>query len=112
VDGSARAQTVDQDINQTYHALLREFEKLTGVPVLMNTSLNIRGEPSAMTPADAIRCFQHSDMDCLCIENFLLQKEDGTIPCPIKPIFFLPLGIGTVTMCHVQARAGDISGIF
>ncbi|MBI5103362.1 MAG: carbamoyltransferase [Nitrospirae bacterium] len=73
-DGSARVQTVSPETNPLYHALIEEFGRLTGVPVLINTSLNIRGEPIAMTPEDAIRCFTGSDMDCLVLGNCLVLK--------------------------------------
>ncbi|MDH4161443.1 MAG: carbamoyltransferase [Nitrospirota bacterium] len=71
VDGSGRVQTVDRSVNPRFHALLKEFEVLSGIPVLLNTSLNIKGEPIAMTPADAIRCLTESDMDCLVMGNCL-----------------------------------------
>jgi len=74
VDRSARVQTLEKDTNPRLYALIREFEKLTGVPVLLNTSLNIKGEPIAMTPSDALNCFQNSGMDGLVLENFLLLK--------------------------------------
>jgi carbamoyltransferase len=75
VDGSARVQTVDAEVNPHFHALLAEFGRRTGVPVLLNTSLNILGEPIAMTPSDALRCLTMSDMDCLVLENCLCFRE-------------------------------------
>jgi len=71
VDGSARVQTVERDTNPLFHGLLTEFGRLTGVPVLLNTSLNILGEPIAMTPSDAIRCLTKSSMDCLVLGTCL-----------------------------------------
>jgi carbamoyltransferase len=71
VDGSARVQTVDRAVNPRFHGLLKEFERLSGVPVLLNTSLNIKGEPITMTPEDALRCLTGSGMDCLVLENRL-----------------------------------------
>lgn len=71
VDGSARVQTVERDTNPLFHGLLTEFGMLTGVPVLLNTSLNILGEPIAMKPPDAIRCLTESGMDCLVLGNYL-----------------------------------------
>jgi carbamoyltransferase len=74
VDGSARVQTVDADANPRFHRLLREFERRTGCPILLNTSFNLRGEPIVCTPIDAIRCFVQSDLDCLVIEDLLLDR--------------------------------------
>ncbi len=76
VDYSARVQTVHQDTNPRYWSLLSEFEKLTGCPVLVNTSFNVRGEPIVCTPEDAYRCFMRTEMDYLVIENFVLAKPD------------------------------------
>lgn len=74
IDGSARVQTLSQHQNSRLYSLLNEFEQLTGVPVLMNTSLNIRGEPIAMTPEDAINCFLGCGMDALVLENYLITR--------------------------------------
>lgn len=74
VDGSARPQTVHHDANPLLYSLLREFGARTGIPVLLNTSLNIRGEPIACSPDDAYRCFLESDMDCIVLGSFLLIK--------------------------------------
>lgn len=75
VDGSARVQTVQRDDNPRFHALLRAFFELTGVPVLLNTSLNVQGEPIAHTPSDAIRCFVGSGLDLLVLGDLLIQKK-------------------------------------
>jgi carbamoyltransferase len=74
VDGTARVQTVNASQNPDYHALLTEFEALTGVPVLVNTSFNTRGEPIVCTPRDAVECFWASPLDALVIGPFLLEK--------------------------------------
>jgi carbamoyltransferase len=74
VDGSARPQTVEQEINPLYWRLLDEFEKRTGVPVVMNTSFNLRGEAIVHTPTDAVRTFFSSGMDALVIGTFLVEK--------------------------------------
>jgi carbamoyltransferase len=74
VDHSARVQTVHEDTNPAFHALLRAFEALTGCPVLVNTSFNVRGEPIVCTPADAYRCFMRTDIDHLVLGPFLLDK--------------------------------------
>jgi carbamoyltransferase len=75
VDGSARVQTVERGANPRFHALLKEFERLTGLPVLLNTSLNIKGEPIALTPGDAISCLRRSGMDCLVLGDCLCYSE-------------------------------------
>jgi carbamoyltransferase len=74
VDGSARPQTVERKISPLYWKLIDEFGKRTGVPVVMNTSFNLRGEPIVCTPTDAIRTFFSSGMDALVIGNFLVEK--------------------------------------
>src|ERR1700719_1808994 len=74
VDGSARPQTVEKEISPLYWDLINEFGKRTGVPVLMNTSFNLRGEAIVNTPTDAIRTFFSSGMDALVIGSFLVEK--------------------------------------
>jgi carbamoyltransferase len=74
VDYSARIQTVDAPRHGRFYHLMRRFYALTGCPVLINTSFNIRGEPIVCTPEDAYRCFMATDMDCLVLENYLLMK--------------------------------------
>jgi carbamoyltransferase len=74
VDGSARPQTVEKEINPLYWQLIDEFGKRTGVPVVMNTSFNLRGEAIVHTPTDAIRTFFSSGMDALVIGSFLVEK--------------------------------------
>ncbi|MDD3154898.1 MAG: carbamoyltransferase [Victivallaceae bacterium] len=75
VDNSARLQTVDAKRNPFLHALLAEFKKRSGCPVLVNTSFNIRGEPIVCSPEDAIHCFLHTDMDILVMENIIVRKD-------------------------------------
>ena len=74
VDGSARPQTVEKEINPLYWRLIDEFGKRTGVPVIMNTSFNLRGEAIVHTPTDAIRTFYSSGMDALVIGSFVVEK--------------------------------------
>jgi len=74
VDGSARPQTVEHEINPLYYRLIDEFGKITGVPVIMNTSFNLRGEAIVHTPTDALRTFFSSGMDALIIGSFLVEK--------------------------------------
>ena len=76
VDFSARVQTVHKSTNELYHSLITRFHDLTGVPVLVNTSFNIRGEPIVCTPEDAYRCFMGTDLDVLVIGCHLLLKAD------------------------------------
>ncbi len=76
VDYSARVQTVHKETNPLYHALISRFRELTGCPVLVNTSFNVRGEPIVCTPEDAFRCFMGSEIEVLAIGNCLLRKED------------------------------------
>jgi len=76
VDYSARVQTVHRETNPRYHALLERFKALTGCPVVVNTSFNVRGEPIVCTPEDAFRCFMGTDIDVLAVGNCLLRKED------------------------------------
>jgi Predicted carbamoyl transferase, NodU family len=75
VDGSARLQTIVRDDHALFYDLIIEFEKLTGCPVLINTSFNVRGEPIVCTPFDAIKCFLRTDMDYLILGNFVLDKR-------------------------------------
>jgi carbamoyltransferase len=75
VDYSARVQTVHQDTNPRYYALLSAFERRTGCPVLVNTSFNVRGEPIVCTPEDAFRCFMGTELDVLAAGNCYLRKE-------------------------------------
>jgi carbamoyltransferase len=74
VDGSARIQTVRQDTNPRYHELLSEFGQLSGVPVLLNTSFNVMGEPIVESPVDALRCFFTTGLDVLVINDFIISK--------------------------------------
>lgn len=74
VDFSARVQTVTADTNPRYYQLLKDFKKITGCPVLVNTSFNVRGEPIVCSPTDAFRCFMGCDLDYLVVENYLLTK--------------------------------------
>jgi carbamoyltransferase len=75
VDGTARPQTVSQKTNPRYWKLLKEFERIAGVPVLLNTSFNIQ-EPIVCTPADAVRTFQGAGFDALILENHIVMRPD------------------------------------
>jgi carbamoyltransferase len=74
-DNSARVQTVDRAVNPRYWNLISEFDRLTGVPVVMNTSFNLRGEPIVCSPKDAIRTFYTSGMDFLVIGDHVIPKD-------------------------------------
>jgi carbamoyltransferase len=75
VDYSARIQTVDEERHGRFYRLMRRFYEITGCPVIVNTSFNIRGEPILCTPEQAYRCFMATDIDCLVLENFVLEKH-------------------------------------
>jgi carbamoyltransferase len=76
VDYSARIQTVHEETNPRYHALISKFKEITGCPVLVNTSFNVRGEPIVNTPEDAFRCFMGTELDVLALGNCLLRKAE------------------------------------
>ena len=76
VDYSARIQTVHRETHPRYHALISRFKALTGCPVVVNTSFNVRGEPIVCTPEDAYRCFMGTGIDVLAVGNCFLRKED------------------------------------
>jgi carbamoyltransferase len=74
VDNSARIQTVHKETNPDFHAVIRAFEKITGCPIIINTSFNVRGEPIVESPEDAYRCFMRTKMDYLVLGSFILCK--------------------------------------
>jgi len=76
VDGSARVQTVRRDQDALYYDLISEFKKLTGCAAIVNTSMNVRGEPIVNTPEDAYRCFMRTGMDVLVCGSFLMMKDE------------------------------------
>jgi carbamoyltransferase len=75
VDGTARIQTVNQRQHPAYHNLLTEFKKLTGVPVLVNTSFNTLGKPIVSSPRDAVECFWTSPFVALVIGSYVIEKQ-------------------------------------
>ncbi len=75
VDGTARVQTVRQETNERLYRLLKEFDALTGVPLLLNTSFNVKGEPIVETPRDAIQCFLSTGIDYLAMHDVLVAKS-------------------------------------
>jgi carbamoyltransferase len=75
VDGTARIQTVSRATNPLFWELIAKFKALTGIPLVLNTSFNVRNEPIVCSPEDAIRCFLSTDIDCLAIGRFLVEKK-------------------------------------
>lgn len=76
IDYSARLQTVNKDTNPLYYKLIEEFYQLTGIPVIINTSFNVRGEPIVESPLDAYKCFMRTNIDYLVLGNYILNKID------------------------------------
>jgi carbamoyltransferase len=76
VDFSARIQSVSRDTNPMFYELIRQYQEITGVGVLINTSFNVRGEPIVAAPEDAYRCFMRTEMDYLVMGNYLCDKEE------------------------------------
>ena len=76
VDYSARIQTVHRDTNPRYHAVISAFKAITGCPVVVNTSFNVRGEPIVCTPEDAFKCFMGTEIELLVCGNAVLRKQD------------------------------------
>jgi carbamoyltransferase len=74
VDGTARVQVIKREGNSKYYDLIKEFGKISGIPVLLNTSFNVKGEPIVCTPEDAYKCFVGTGIDYLVIEDFLIRK--------------------------------------
>ena len=79
VDYSARLQTVRRETNPFYYDIIDAFYRLTGCPMIVNTSFNVRGEPVVCTPEDAYRCFMRTNMDVLVLENYVLLKTEQTV---------------------------------
>ena len=77
VDGTGRLQTISREENPLYYGVIKEFEKLSGVPILINTSFNIRGEPIVCTPEDAYKCMMGTGIDYLVLDKFLIKREDN-----------------------------------
>jgi carbamoyltransferase len=79
VDYSARVQTVSSDVNPRMHSVLKSFEGLTGCPILVNSSFNVRGEPIVCTPQDAYRCFMRTEIDALVLGEYILYRTEQPI---------------------------------
>jgi carbamoyltransferase len=76
IDYSARVQTVDRDVSPDYYDLITAFDRLTGCPVVINTSFNVRGEPIVCSPRDAHTCFMRTHIDTLVLGSFILHKDE------------------------------------
>lgn len=76
VDGTARPQVVFRSINERYWKLIKRFQQASGIPMVLNTSFNLKGEPIVSSPEDALRTFQRSGLDVLVLENFVLEKQN------------------------------------
>jgi carbamoyltransferase len=76
-DGTARVQTVERDDNPLYWSLLHEFKRITGVPMVLNTSFNLKGDPIVTTVKDAVQTFYSSGLDALVIGTYLVRKDES-----------------------------------
>lgn len=103
-DGTGRVQTVTEAINGRYYRLIREFHRQTGVPVVINTSFNVRGEPIVCTPLDAYRTFVNTGIDALVIEDFVItHKQDGVdFEAGMRRSVELEAGLGTAERATVR----------
>ena len=79
MDYSARIQTVHEETNRRYYRLIEAFTHKTGVPILINTSFNVRGEPIVCDPTDAFRCFMGTDLDILVVGDYLVEKSEQKV---------------------------------
>ena len=100
VDGTARVQTVREETNAVLYRLLKEFEALTGVPVLINTSFNIKGEPIVETPRDAMRCFLTTGIDNLVLHDTLVSKT--ALHSVVGPLVGVYTDVGAVVMSNLK----------
>ncbi len=101
VDGSARVQTVDAATNPVLYRLLKEFDALTGVPVLVNTSFNVKGEPIVETPQDAMACFLETGIDYLVLHDFLIGKS--ALHKVLTPIIRIYSDVGARVRAAIRA---------
>ena len=76
-DGTARIQTVNYKHNTLFYDVIKDFGEISGIPIVLNTSFNVAGEPIVTTPKEAIRCFFSTGIDCLIMGNYLLEKDDS-----------------------------------
>jgi len=78
VDGSGRLQTIQKHQNPNYYDVIKEFGKLSGIPILINTSFNIRGEPIVCSPYDAYKCMMGTGIDMIVMDKFLIKRKDNS----------------------------------
>jgi carbamoyltransferase len=100
VDGTARVQTVSEDTNPVLYRLLKEFEALTGVPVLINTSFNVKGEPIVETPQDAVVCFLTTGIDNLVLHDTLVSKN--ALHAVVAPLVRVYTDVATLVMANTR----------
>ena len=100
VDGTARVQTVRESTNPALYRLLKEFEELTGVPVLINTSFNVKGEPIVETPRDAMRCFLTTGIDHLVLHDTVISKKG--LHRIVGPLVGVYTDVGAVVMSNLR----------
>ena len=100
VDGTARVQTVSEDTNPVLYRLLKEFEALTGVPVLINTSFNVKGEPIVETPQDAVVCFLTTGIDNLVLHDTLVSKN--AFHAVVAPLVRVYTDVATLVMANAR----------
>jgi carbamoyltransferase len=105
VDGTARLQTVAKEDEPLFHALISAFERETGVPVVLNTSFNLRGEPIVETPHDALQCFLSTDMDLLVMGNRMVEKRSAFRPLK-RFLFELARAQRAATVGELLSEAG------
>jgi carbamoyltransferase len=103
VDGSARVQTVDEETAPDLYYILKEFEALTGVPVLVNTSFNIKGEPIVETPRDAMACFINTGIDHLVLHDTLVSKTKAHKF--VAPLVRVYVDVATLVLSNVKATS-------
>jgi carbamoyltransferase len=103
VDGTARIQTVREDTNPPLYRLLKEFEALTGVPVLVNTSFNVKGEPIVETPRDAMACFLTTGIDHLVLHDTLVSKNK--MHKFVAPLVKVYIDVATLVLSNVKATS-------
>jgi carbamoyltransferase len=101
VDGTARVQTVRRETNERLYRLLEAFEALTGVPVLLNTSFNVKGEPIVETPRDAVECFLTTGIDHLIVHDTLISKN--VMHKVLSPIVGMYTEVSTMVRTGLQA---------
>jgi carbamoyltransferase len=107
VDGTARVQTIRPDQNERLYRLIKEFDKLTGVPVLMNTSFNVKGEPIVETPEDAISCFLGTGIDYLALHDVLMTKKRAhKVVAPVIRTYAEIASLVRTTLSMEMSRGG------